>query len=318
MGGDDFLDSRDSGNDSLYGGSGDDSYIVKPGDQVFETLLDGATDAGGHDEIISYNFLNMATPGAAFVEDAWLGGNNAWNINGNALNNRLMGNPANNRLTGGIGDDTLIGGRGDDTLVGSGNTAAGDWVSYETAYGGVTVNLQNNTTLQDTGAAGFDLIQQVENVQGGRFADRLTGSAGANKIDGGNSNDTVNGGAGFDTLIGGAGRDQFVFDTTPGLSNWDMIVDFTPGQDKIVLDRSIYSALGGTVTSANFKVGVVPDSVNRVLLFAPGTASTAAKLYYDPDGNTLGGSGLQQIAAFAPTPAGAPPTLAFTDFLTIA
>ncbi|MYH69100.1 MAG: hypothetical protein F4147_02965, partial [Gammaproteobacteria bacterium] len=72
--------------------------------------------------------------------------------------------------------------------------------------------------------------------------DRLSGTAGNDTLDGLGGNDTINGlggndritgGPGDDTLSGGAGSDSFVFG--PG-SGSDRILDFTLGQDKILLD----------------------------------------------------------------------------------
>lgn len=317
LGGGDLLDSRDSGADSLYGGAGDDVYIVKAGDQVFETNPDGVTDAGGHDMVQAYFSFNMNTTGGAFVEDAQLKGAANLNINGNVLSNLLAGNAFNNKLTGNGGDDTLVGGLGNDTLIGSGNTlSGGDWVSYDDASKGVTVDLQNNLTPQDTVGDGLDLIQQMENLGGSRFGDSLSGSATNNRINGGGGNDTIAGAAGLDTLTGGAGADRFLFNTTPALNNVDTIVDFTQGTDKIVLSLGTFGAptLAGGVTSSNFKVGVVADTANRVLLFQPGTTSTAANLFYDADGNGAGAKVL--VASFAPSNGVAPPTLGPTDFAT--
>ena len=72
--------------------------------------------------------------------------------------------------------------------------------------------------------------------------DTLNGTAGADTLDGRGGNDTINGfggndriigGPGNDTLSGGTGRDSFVFSRGSGA---DRILDFSVGQDRIVLD----------------------------------------------------------------------------------
>ena len=108
----------------------------------------------------------------------------------------LLGSGFSDTLSGSTGDNVIDGGAGNDTLNGGTGT---DTVSYQSASGGVTLSL-GLTTAQVTGGAGTDTILSFENLLGGRFDDRLTGSTGTNVIDGGAGNDTLNGGAGTDTL----------------------------------------------------------------------------------------------------------------------
>ena len=71
------------------------------------------------------------------------------------------------------------------------------------------------------------------------------GNGGRDKLCGCQSNDTLNGGKGDDYLIGGLGndilsggmgRDRFVL--TAG-EDFDLIADFTKGEDLLVLDRAL-------------------------------------------------------------------------------
>jgi Ca2+-binding RTX toxin-like protein len=73
----------------------------------------------------------------------------------------------------------------------------------------------------------------------------MTGNGAAN---------TLTGGMGTDTITGGLGSDTFVFntisDSTTVSLTWDVITDFTQGQDKIDL-RNI-DAFGASLTNDTF------------------------------------------------------------------
>ena len=64
-------------------------------------------------------------------------------------------------------------------------------------------NLGNLTT----GTAGYDEIQNIENLIGSSKGDTLVGNNVANKLEGGGGKDTLTGNDGNDTLIGGDGDD---------------------------------------------------------------------------------------------------------------
>lgn len=73
-----------------------------------------------------------------------------------------------------------------------------------------------------------------DELEGGSGNDRLYGGSGNDELDGGSGNDTLTGGAGNDELEGGLGRDLFIYG-----SGKDSIDDFTPGDDRIGLDKSL-------------------------------------------------------------------------------
>ncbi len=125
----------------------------------------------------------------------------------------IIGNDINNRLHGGAGDDLLIGGwlldggNGDDVLIGrsifqnvleggSGN----DTTSYEGEKTGVYVNLK--TGVADSGAYCNDRLQDIENIKGSRWSDKLIGDDGDNILHDG-------GLGGHDLLAGGLGDDIY-------------------------------------------------------------------------------------------------------------
>lgn len=120
---DNVLDGRDSA-DRYYGGQGNDTYVVGPGDQVHEnpgegidTIVGSVVTLPDHVE----NNLEAAAGGRVF---------------GNALDNtisvgthrdpnfypRLHGREGNDRLVGGSFDDVLFGEAGDDVLEGGAGT----------------------------------------------------------------------------------------------------------------------------------------------------------------------------------------------------
>ncbi len=119
----------------------------------------------------------------------------------------MKGGSGNDNLIGGDGNDLLVGGSGADTLSGG---AGDDTISYEDSIKGVTINLLTDTAKG--GDADGDTIvdkkgDQIENVQGSMYDDRLTGNDVGNKLWGLGGNDELNGGRGADTLSGGPGDD---------------------------------------------------------------------------------------------------------------
>lgn len=134
------------------------------------------------------------------------GNETAWGYAGDDL---IAGGAGHDRLVGGGGNDTLGGGPGNDTLEGG---AGIDTASYAGAAP-VIVRL-GVSGPQDTGGAGIDVLDSIENLSGGNGADRLAGSTGANLLTGGHGNDTLVGWAGDDTLDGGPGDD--LLDGGPG------------------------------------------------------------------------------------------------------
>jgi hypothetical protein len=72
-----------------------------------------------------------------------------------------------------------------------------------------------------TGSGGTDALRA------GDARDNLTGASG---------NDRLKGGAGIDTLTGGSDRDRFFYtDADSGSDNKDVVSDFTPGEDLLVV-----------------------------------------------------------------------------------
>jgi serralysin len=109
--GNDTLDGGAGGADTLYGGEGDDLFIVRGiADQVIEW------PGQGRDTVIAdTGAAGYALP--PWVEALELAGTTASGT-GNGLANRITGNGLGNTLRAGAGDDTLLGGGGNDVLQG--------------------------------------------------------------------------------------------------------------------------------------------------------------------------------------------------------
>jgi Ca2+-binding RTX toxin-like protein len=143
------------------------------------------------------------------VANGWAATDNRWGSGGS---DSVAGDAAGQFLWGLAGDDTLLGGGGDDTLAGDlgadfldGGAGAGDTAVYDAATTGVNVDLARGTGLG--GIAAGDLLIRVENLQGGAYADTLTGDGAANRLEGGGGADRLGGGGGGDTLLGGSEDD---------------------------------------------------------------------------------------------------------------
>lgn len=222
--------------------------------------------------------------------DKLFGGNGDDDLSGGAGTDLLDGGKGDDLLYSGDGNDTVAGGDGNDTLVG-GDGAGNDMydggkgidtVRYTSAMASITVDLSQgkaaSTFRANDAGIGKDQVKNIENIIGGDFADRLTGSKAANYIVGGAGNDTIDGGLGSDTLVGGDGADVFVFSTKPAVNNLDTI-DFQAGIDKLRLSSTVFDKLKGTTDFLAF--GATSDSATHYLVYNRATG----KLSYDADGN---------------------------------
>lgn len=255
--GDDLLDGG-SGNDTLYGGSGADLLFGGNGiDWAFYYY--GATSG-----ITVYLYRTKAFGGHAsgdslfFVENVQ-GTKFADTLHGDEGGNFLLSSAGNDKLYGRGGNDDLDGGAGADRLDGGPGI---DWAVYSNeAKQSVTVSLYNN--LNGRGAAG-DKLYGIENVEGTKFSDVISGSAGGNHLVGAEGNDrlygregsdTLEGGSGADTLNGGEGIDwvSYFNSTRPVLVNLTTHINGGGAAgDVIVAVENIYgSRFNDTITGSN-------------------------------------------------------------------
>ncbi|MEQ1577134.1 MAG: hypothetical protein ABL894_05730 [Hyphomicrobium sp.] len=272
------------GHDVLRGLGGGDTY---DGNSGIDTVAYDYASAFVSVDLRSGTGIDGAALGDVFLFDPSYGRSSVENLTGSNYDDTLIGDAGVNSLFGGYGDDTLEGGYGNDILNGGGNTGVGDTVSYESAYGGVRVNL-SLAKKQNTGSAGKDTLKGVENATGSAFNDKLNGSKGNNILSGGDGNDTLSGGSGSDTLIGGAGSDVFLFNTKLTAFNVDAIDDFEAGIDRIYLNDANFAHIGhrGSLNASYFAVGSGAADSKDHIIYDPLTGN----LIHDTNGSAAGGA----------------------------
>ncbi|MEB3340312.1 DUF4347 domain-containing protein [Okeania sp.] len=184
------------------------------------------------------------------------------NITGTPKSDRLNGTNENNTIKGLAGNDTINGSGGDDQIIGN----------------------RGNDFL--FGKNGNDTLQ------GRQGSDRLFGGNGDDSLIGGQGRDRFNGGAGDDTLIGGGGIDSFIFNTNQEFAQEDVgidtISDFLPEKDRIILDKTTFTAItsdSGRGFSINGEFAIVTtdadaETSSGVIVYN----SSNGKLFYNPNG----------------------------------
>jgi Ca2+-binding RTX toxin-like protein len=179
-------------NDTVIGDAGDNAFVGGAGNDSF--------DGGAGSDTVGYI-------GAASAVNVNLG---TGVVTGGAGNDTLVGiegvygSNFNDTLIGTAGDNWFAGSLGNDSITGGGGL---DFLSYEEATGGVTVDLGAGTA---SGADGNDSFSGIEGVDGSWFNDSLIGGAGGDFLFGDRGNDTMLGNGGDDTMTGDAGIDWFI------------------------------------------------------------------------------------------------------------
>lgn len=257
--------------DTLIGGSNDDTLLGGGGDDVL-------TGGAGNDQIY--------------------GGGNQDTLIGDAGNDTLYGNEAGDYVLGGEGDDSLLGGLGNDNLEG---------------------NAGNDTILGEEDDDGLAGQEGDDSLVGGKGNDRLYGWLGNDTLNGdeGNDllfgdggNDTLRGGQGNDTLTGdyvdqAAGADTFAFDKLSGAITFadlgvDIITDFQSCNDKILLDKAIFTALPGALDATTFQV---VDTIDQAATSAGLIVYSQGQLLYNANGAEAGYGEGGQFAILEALPA---------------
>ncbi len=271
--------------DNLYGGTGNDSYVVLEGkDHVFEKPGEGTDTviADQTDYTLPANVekLEMAVDLSGPSDHGWHG-------MGNELDNVITGTDLDGERLDGAGGDDLIygktadayyfgndtdiihGGAGNDTIYG----AAGDkdtWDGNDKLYGDdgndrIFGSFGND--LMCGGAGNDEMGGQAGNdtMFGGVGNDKLGGGTGNDKLYGDAGDDLLAGRYGADHISGGAGSDTFDYyaatDSGKGSAH-DVISDFTGihahGGDRIDLSKIDADVNRGGNQAFTF-VGTTPD-----------------------------------------------------------
>jgi len=218
------------GGDSIHGLEGNDALLGSDGDDALEggTGADRLDGGAGFDTIgyldSSGVTIDLGTglcrggeaqgdviSSIEAVEGSELSGDV---LTGSAASNVLTGWGGNDSLTGLGGDDRLNGGGGVDILRGGAGADALDGgadidlASFYGAAASVVVNLLSG--FGNDGEAAGDSYAGIENVNGGKARDLITGDAAINVLNGYEGNDQLIGYLGNDTLLGGVGDDLLI------------------------------------------------------------------------------------------------------------
>ncbi|MBC7987275.1 MAG: hypothetical protein H7X93_11505 [Sphingomonadaceae bacterium] len=178
--------------------------------------------------------------------------------------------------------------------------AGNDWADYSSALARVTADLQNPETNHNEAAG--DVYVGIENLRGSahndllrgdRFANIIEGADGKDAITGRRGKDTLAGGANRDTLNGGDGADRFHL-TSLDQQDADVISDFAPGEDRIVLAGDVFGL--NRVKASHFVVGNAAGDANDRLIYD----SDVGKLFFDPDGTGAQAKTLIAVLTGAP------------------
>ncbi|WP_103670567.1 calcium-binding protein [Pseudanabaena sp. BC1403] len=335
------------GDDSVYGGDGIDRLIA---DFSIVDTGSGLTFNGGTQ--FGSAFRNVSSTSSTRLDSIFFdrveeftvtgtskndtittyGGNDI--INGGAGNDTIRtgagndvidGGDGNDILDGGAGNDKLFGGKGSDTYIvdSIGDSVVEPILSTEidTVEASITYTLGlnlENLTLTGSGAI---------NGTGNSLNNTLLGNSRNNTLNGGDGNDTLIGGGGNDILIGGAGNDVltgggnndlFLYNTNTafrsGAVGIDRITDFVKGSDKIVLDKTTFTALQ-SLAATGFSIGnefavVSSDAAAQAsaakIVYNQGTGS----LFYNQNGASAGFGTGAQFATLTSNP-----LLAASDFI---
>ncbi|MEB3176339.1 MAG: hypothetical protein VKJ87_01945, partial [Synechococcus sp.] len=198
--GDNRLSDGGGGLDRLYGGLGDDTYVVSTSWTRVQEGLDN-----GYDTVEAYVSYVLGSN----IEALQLMGVDDLDGTGNHLDNVLVGNFGSNALDGARGSDTMIGGLGDDIYYVDHVT---DLVQEFSGGGDVDVVVSSISYVLP------DHLERLT-LAGSRSIDG-TGNGLDNWIVGNTSANVINGGVGADTMEGWLGDDTYYVDD-PG----DVIID---------------------------------------------------------------------------------------------
>jgi Ca2+-binding RTX toxin-like protein len=287
-----------AGDDIMFGGLGDDVYFV---DSIDDLIGESANE--GVDTIRTTITLTIRSN----VENLTMLGAGAINATGNVLANIINGNDADNVIDGLDGADAIAGFGGDDMLIGGGspdslNGGAGDDImigglgadKYTVdSAGDVVTELFNQGIDSVSSTVSFTLGDNVEYLTlTGAAAINGTGNALTNVILGNDAANVISGLDGRDNLqgFGGDGADSFVFNAAlNSITNVDTILDFTVGQDKIVLDSAVFTALApGALDPGAFHVvttGHAAGALDDRIIYNQSNGA----LWYDTNGALAGG-----------------------------
>ena len=286
-----FIDGR-AGDDVLLGGAGRDSFVGGPGNDS----IDGGAilDRVAYSDLNSISYASSAAGvnvdlAAGVAQDGLGGTDTLANINvvtGSAFGDTLQGSSDATlfeQFEGGLGGDFIDGGALDTVLQRNSNQA-----SYADAIGPVSADLAAGTV---SGAAGADVLANINRIVGSSFADTLLGSDSAMP-------EVFDGGVGADLIDGRGGLDIVRYDSAIA----GVTVDLAAGTAK--------TGVSGTDTLHNIE-GVQGSRYNDVL--TGGGAGNGLELFTGNAGNdTIDGAAGYDLADYTTSTSGVMVTLGGT------
>lgn len=227
--GDDRLDGGvGAALDTLRGGGGDDTYVVRHANRMIYEFTDQ-----GYDRVeTSVTFwLDISNPHMQSIEELVATGTANIDLHGNSVTTRLIGNDGNNGLWAFAAGAYLAGGKGNDTYYGGFTLVELEGEGYDTVVAG-------NYTLLDN----FEKLIISPNQS---LALSGTGNGADNVIIGNQYNNVIDGKAGADTMEGGLGDDTYHVDNTG-----DVVKETGVGVDTVI--SSVDFTLGAFVEHLTF------------------------------------------------------------------
>jgi Ca2+-binding RTX toxin-like protein len=259
------------GNDTVYGGAGDDSlgkigtFAFNPGTGTFE-LISGSGD------LTAYGEEGNDTLQGGAGDDYLSGGAGDDNFN-----NFYAG--GTDVLDGGAGNDLFaLGAEGDSTVLGG---EGNDWVAlyganiFSGASHSFVIDLDAQTV---TGGAAEHTLSSIENAYGSDQDDTILGNAQTNFIEGGDGNDE---------LEGGLGSDVFWYGGSFGYEGDDTILDAGGTADAVSFyDTVLFEDILFTVIGLDLEIDYLSGTVLIQNQFASGGANRIENLMF-ADGSSL-------------------------------
>ncbi|WP_407156418.1 hypothetical protein [Bradyrhizobium sp. STM 3557] len=177
----------------------------------------------------------------------------------------LNATPPGATISAGAGDDWVYAGPGHDNLDGgTGNNT----VSYKYSNEGVTVDV--STGSAHGGYAEGDVLQNFTNIEGSRFADKLTGTVGDNTFYGSGGGDIIIGNGGNDTVDYSASTAGVSVNLTTGLGSGGL----ANGDALIGISNLIGSATGNNTLIGNSGANVITGGTGNDVIDGAGGADT--------------------------------------------
>ena len=190
----------------------------------------------------------------------------------------------------GSGSITVKNGKGKDISIGS--AIYHDNLIYDSKKTAVTLGSGFSGTLgasdynSKTKTINASTVTKAVNIVGDSVANSIFGGSKADSISGEAGNDSLVGGAGNDTLTGGDGKDVFVYGSGDG---YDIITDYTAGQDKIKLTSGTISGTSYSGSNVIFSVGdgsiTVKDGKGKKITVIDAAGKTSTKTYSGAEAN---------------------------------